>query len=402
MRFLIAATAVFAACSGASSVQCQQDVNCDLAAGGRCVVAATGHQWCAYPDPTCSAGYRYSDFEIGDDVSGQCFIPQSMASCAGLPRTCGVTGNDSCCYSPEVPGGTYYRSYGSDGDGDKNSPATVSTFHLDKYEVTVGRFRAFVATSQGTLGNPPAGGSGGHPNIPESGWQASWTMELPLDTAALLTQLKCGLQDGQPTSYTWTDTPGPNENRPINCVSWAEAMAFCAWDGGFLPTEAEWNYAAAGGPQQRPYPWSSSVPGPLILDNSYASYAVRDGSTGAVQCLGDNMPACDLADLLEVGHKPRGDGRWGQSDLAGNIAEWTLDTQADYVNSCTDCTNLTYGDMVINRGGDFFSLGSTELRTGHRGFGSRGAVEVFFGVRCARAAPEQQGPARGTHGRTRT
>jgi hypothetical protein len=34
---------------------------------------------------------------------------------------------------------------------------------------------------------------------------------------------------------TWTVTPGSNETRPINCVNWWEAYAFCIWDGGFLP-----------------------------------------------------------------------------------------------------------------------------------------------------------------------
>jgi|SRR5580704_4705762 sulfatase modifying factor 1 len=60
---------------------------------------------------------------------------------------------------------------------------------------------------------------------------------------------------------TWTPSPSGSENLPINCVDWAEAYAFCIWDGGFLPSDAEWEYAAAGGSEQREYPWGSALPG---------------------------------------------------------------------------------------------------------------------------------------------
>ena len=54
---------------------------------------------------------------------------------------------------------------------------------------------------------------------------------------------------------TWTAN---NDNLPMNCITWFEAFAFCIWDGGRLPTELEWNYAAAGGSSQNVYPCSAN------------------------------------------------------------------------------------------------------------------------------------------------
>ncbi len=165
-------------CSSIAYVQCEQSYVCDQYAGGACMAAPSGNMWCAYADSSCPSGYRYGTFQTGDGVAGLCVAerpdagpPDGMStarppSCAALPRTCGASLNDDCCISPIVPGGNYFR--GGDQYG-TSSPATVSSFRLDKYEVTVGRFRAFVEGNLATPSNPPAVGACAHAQIPGSG-----------------------------------------------------------------------------------------------------------------------------------------------------------------------------------------------------------------------------------------
>jgi formylglycine-generating enzyme required for sulfatase activity len=233
-----------------------------------------------------------------------------------------------------------------------------------------------VAAGQGTRAAPPADGSGAHASLAASGWSGAWNTRLVADTPALIAAVKCNA-----TYQTWTDAPGGNELRPMNCITWYEAMAFCAWDGGYLPTEAEWNLAAAGGAEQRAYPWSSP-PGSLTLDGTRASY--NNGTT----CIGDGMAGCAITDLVFVGTKPAGNGRWGQSDLAGNVWEWTLDGYAAaYQNPCTDCANLAASPTRVVRGGGFgaFGAGISDLRTANRTFDQAPDNRLpGVGARCAR------------------
>src|SRR5262249_34890732 len=80
---------------------------------------------------------------------------------------------------------------------------------------------------------------------------------------------------------TWTTAPDANEDLPITCINFYEAYAFCIWDGGFLPSEAEWEYAAAGGDEQRAYPWGAEPPG---LDNRYAIWGCNYPTPAAAAC----------------------------------------------------------------------------------------------------------------------
>ena len=248
-------------------------------------------------------------------------------------------------------------------------PATVGDFALDKFEVTVGRFRAFVVAGGGTSLTAPLDGAGAHHRVASSGWQGAWTAQLAADTAALNGSLKCDTQ-----LATWTDDVSFNEHKPINCVTWYEAFAFCAWDGGFLPSEAEWNYAASGGAEQRALPWSSP-PASLAVTTANAAHS----------CLADGMPGCTLLDIARVGEKSAGEGRWRHSDLAGNVHEWVLDSAMAYPVPCANCATIGDPEVFskVFRGGSY-DRDVAELRSAFRIGQFADQRTAYVGIRCAR------------------
>jgi formylglycine-generating enzyme required for sulfatase activity len=170
---------------------------------------------------------------------------------------------------------------------------------------------------------------------------------------------------------------GPNENLPINCVLWYEAYAFCIWDGGFLPTEAEREFAAAGGSQQREYPWGTIPPG---ADFEYAIYGCYYPS-GSGSCPGES-----IINIAPVGTAALGAGLWGQLDLAGELSEWSLDWYAPYVDPCVNCAYLTASLGRVARGGDFRNDSTGSLASFARPpGGDLSGRYVDVGIRCARA-----------------
>ncbi len=303
-------------------------------------------------------------------------MPPSCASGGAGLTNCGPT-NESCCTSLEVPTGSFYRSYDGLSLGYTSTayPATVSGFRLDKYEVTVGRFRQFVAAV--VCGWLPAAGSGKHVHLNggnglsatgggyETGWDVTWDSNLPTTTSGWNSSLTGGTSPS--TGSTWTATAGSSESLPVTEANWYAAYAFCIWDGGFLPSEAEWNYAATGGSDQRVYPWSPAYP---------------PGST-SISCADANYVECPAGTANVVGSdSPTGDGKWGQSDLAGNAWEWNLDGFAGYATPCADCASLTAISNRVFRSGDF--LGG-EVLASYRNSGPPQDNWDLIGVRCARS-----------------
>jgi formylglycine-generating enzyme len=302
-------------------------------------------------------------------------------SCAKGPVcSCGL----SCCDSRLVPGGWFPMGrsvngsdaflYGASNELPEHS-TQVSDFYLDTFEVTVARFREFADQYPASIPEPDAGA---HPEIPDSGWRAEWNALMPATRAELDTDLDC--KSYSPGEYpTWTSSPAQFEGYPLNCVNWYQAFAFCAWDGGRLPTEGEWEHAAAGGDENRLYPWGGYWPWDVSDSYDWAD-AVACSSWS---CFGKTPSTWSLS-------------RWGQFAMGGSLWEWVLDDLEPYAHEPgSPCTS--YLPAAINAGfrGGAWECWSTALpgwgggrectRAAIRGATSRKGRSTLTGIRCARS-----------------
>ncbi|MBX3189432.1 MAG: SUMF1/EgtB/PvdO family nonheme iron enzyme [Labilithrix sp.] len=318
---------------------------------------------CGGPDPVprCALGQSCgaaSDCLTRHCADGMCAL--LAPSCTGAAGTvgCGLAGDDNCCASLPVPGGSYLRY------NDAAFPATVSTFELDRYQITVGRLRAFFLAKGGNVrGSPPAPGAGAHPKVPNSGWRSSFNIRLPGSWGEIHDRLGApgcarGGDNTDGGAATWTPAPGPYEDLPITCIDWYTLFAFCAWDGGRLPTDAEWGYAAQGGDEQRYFAWlppsDPSTPRWGVHNDDVATALWDPDAQVYKYTVGTPFRAVDPlsgkvvdgpAHMAVPGRK-KGRGRWGHADLAGNVLEFLLDevTQPIPEGACDDCAFVAWPD----------------------------------------------------------
>jgi formylglycine-generating enzyme required for sulfatase activity len=95
-------------------------------------------------------------------------------------------------------------------------------------------------------------------------------------------------------------------DHPVVYIAWQAAADYCAWSGGRLPTEAEWEKAARGTEGQK-YAWGNTSPNP--------------GQVNANNLVGDTTPA---------GQYPEGASPFGVLDMGGNVREWVWDWYDPY------------------------------------------------------------------------
>ncbi len=188
------------------------------------------------------------------------------------------------------------------------------------------------------------------------------------------------------------DTMQSHPDLPVLTVSWEDAVAYCEWAGGALPSEAQWEYAARG-PQERLYPWGNQWDATRC--NSAETYVGKPLRDAAVwHAWWDPTPktaAMVVTHLRAAGSFPTGASWCGALDMAGSVLEWCQDRYVEdfYASPAATrknpvCTDDRSPSRVL-RGG-CFAYDANYCRAAYRYWDYPNyRLDILFGFRPVRA-----------------
>lgn len=243
-----------------------------------------------------------------------------------------------------IPGGNFLmgtndkEGFPADGEGPIRK-IKVDSFLMDKTVVTNAEFKMFIEET------------GYVTDAEKYGWSFVFHLFLSRETWDKATNRVKEtpwwiVVDGA----TWDHPEGPDSdikdrmNHPAIHISWNDALAFCKWSGKRLPTEAEWEFAARGGLEQKKYPWGDELtPGGEHYCNIWQGQFPDendklDGYAGTAPA--DAFPA----------------NGYGLYNVSGNVWEWCSDWFATNIHKRGGKDNPKgpeTGEAHVMRGGSY-------------------------------------------------
>ncbi len=269
-------------------------------------------------------------------------------------------------------GTDYAGGFPEDGEGPVRV-VTLSPFEIDRYPVTNREFATFVETT------------GYHTEAERFGWSFVFWSHLPADRYEELvvdTAAPAPWWCKVPGAF-WKEPEGPGSTieerwtHPVVHVSWNDAAAYAAWALKVLPTEAQWEYAARGGLEQKLYPWGDELtPGGQHRCNIWQG----------------NFPFEDTAEDGYAGtcpvdaFSPNG---YGLYSVTGNVWEWCADWFQVAISpegALLDPAGPIHGSSKVMKGGSFLCHASycNRYRVAARTSNTPDSSTSNIGFRCAK------------------
>ncbi|MDP5274818.1 formylglycine-generating enzyme family protein [Chengkuizengella axinellae] len=279
---------------------------------------------------TCCAASRITNENISSQITNN---QQSTKSNEQI--------NNSLIY---IEGGSFLmgtdsrEGFPEDGEGPVRN-VSLKSFYISPYAVTNDEFAIFVKST------------GYVTEAEKFGW--SYVFHL-LASDEIKSGIKATSQDTPwwlpVEGACWKEPEGPRSSvehrlhHPVVHISWHDAKAYCSWSGTRLPTEAEWEYAARGGLEQRTYPW-----GDQLKPNGEHQCNIWQGKFPKVNHASDGYIGTSPVDV----YKPNG---YGLYNMSGNVWEWCSDWFSQNYHHTTNHINPQYMKVTGKRsmrGGSF-------------------------------------------------